>query len=147
MTKDVIISISGLQYEAGGEQPTPVEIISAADYYLKNDTHYIIYDEVSEEFDGTTKNRIKVKNDCIEITKKGLTTVTMRFEKDKKNQTFYQTPFGSIFIGIHTHSIEYEESDSKLSIDISYELEVDGALLVDCKIQIKIVPKELADIA
>lgn len=93
MTKDVIISISGLQYEAGGEQPTPVEIISAADYYLKNDTHYIIYDEVSEEFDGTTKNRIKVKNDCIEITKKGLTTVTMRFEKDKKNQTFYQTPF------------------------------------------------------
>jgi len=147
MTKDVIISIIGLQYEGYDEQPVPVEVISAADYYFKNDTHYILYDEISEDFSGTTKNRIKLKKDLIEISRKGLTTVTMRFEKGKKNHTYYQTPFGSILVSILTNFISIEETPAQLTVNISYELGLDSKPLYDCKIQIKVVPKEEAHIA
>ena len=40
MTKDVLISISGLQF-AGGENSEPVEVITSGSYYKKNGRHYI----------------------------------------------------------------------------------------------------------
>ena len=55
MTKDVLISISGLQF-AGGENSEPVEVITSGSYYKKNGRHYILYDEVAEDTAGTTKN-------------------------------------------------------------------------------------------
>ena len=41
MTKDVLISISGLQF-AGGENSEPVEVITSGSYYKKNGRHYIV---------------------------------------------------------------------------------------------------------
>ena len=41
MTKDVLISISGLQF-AGGENSEPVEVITSGSYYKKNGRHYIL---------------------------------------------------------------------------------------------------------
>ena len=64
MTKDVLISISGLQF-AGGENSEPVEVITSGSYYKKNGRHYILYDEVAEDTAGTPKNIIKIGDDVI----------------------------------------------------------------------------------
>ena len=53
MTKDVIVSISGLQMPAEGEAE-PVEVITVGDYYQKNGKHYVLYEEVNEGFEGST---------------------------------------------------------------------------------------------
>ena len=58
MTKDVLISISGLQF-AGGENSEPVEVITSGSYYKKNGRHYILYDEVAEDTAGTTQNQAR----------------------------------------------------------------------------------------
>ena len=47
MTKDVIVTISGLQF-AQETETEPVEIVTAGSYYKKNGKHYIIYDEVMD---------------------------------------------------------------------------------------------------
>ena len=46
MTKDVLLSIKGLQFEAENEA-ADLETITAAQYYKKNDSHYIIYEEAT----------------------------------------------------------------------------------------------------
>ena len=51
MTKDVIVSISGLQMPAEGEAE-PVEVITVGDYYQKNGKHYVLYEEVNEGFEA-----------------------------------------------------------------------------------------------
>ncbi len=61
MTKDVLVSINGLQIARQSEEAEPVEVITAGDYYKKNNKHYVIYDEVTEGFAGTTKNIIKLR--------------------------------------------------------------------------------------
>ena len=71
MTKDVLLSIRGLQFVAREEEDIePVEMITAGDYYKKNGKHYIMYDEVMEGFDGNTRNIIKLTEDSLDITKK-----------------------------------------------------------------------------
>ena len=64
MTKDVLLSISGLHQdvtgiEAQGDEPgsEPIEVIVPASYYEKNGKHYVIYDELVEGIPGTIKNK------------------------------------------------------------------------------------------
>ena len=88
MTKDVLVKISGLQF-AEDQDNGPVEIITTGNYYKKNGKHYILYDEAQEGFDGVTKSVIKVNDDFLDVTKKGVTNVHMMFEKNRKNVTYY----------------------------------------------------------
>ena len=43
MTKDVLVTIRGMQFTQQQEGDSePVEVITAGDYYKKNDKHYVI---------------------------------------------------------------------------------------------------------
>lgn len=144
MTKEVLVSISGLQFAEDMEQ-TPMEVITSGDYYKKNGKHYIIYDEVMEGFSEATKNIIKIGEDCMDITKRGVTNVHMMFEKDKKNLTYYYTPYGSLMIGIEAGGIEVSETENDLVVTVDYALEVNYEHLADCKIKMNVKSKNAGD--
>ena len=64
MTKDVLLSISGLHQdvtgiEAQGDEPgnEPIEVIAPANYYEKNGKHYVIYDELVEGIPERSRTR------------------------------------------------------------------------------------------
>lgn len=146
MTKDVLLSISGLQF-AAEEDGTgePVEVITPGDYYKKNDKHYVMYDEVMEGFDGTTRNIIKIAENCLDITKKGVANVHMIFEKNKKNVTYYYTPFGSLLIGIDAKQVEVAETEENIDVTVNYDLEVNYEFLANCNITMNIKAKGAKD--
>lgn len=146
MTKDVLLKISGLQFSSDNEEsgePEPVEIITPGEYYFKNGKHYIIYDEFLEGYASVTKNVLKLKEDCLEITKRGNSNAHMVFEKDKKNMTCYSTPFGSMLMGIDARSITIDESNGEINAQIEYGLDVNYEHLADCTIQLQVKSKEL----
>lgn len=150
MTKDVLLSISGLHQdvtgiEAQGDEPgsEPIEVISPANYYKKNGKHYVIYDELVEGIPGMIKNKVRIMDDQkIEIIKSGITNTHMVFEKDKINMTQYETPYGEMMIGVFTRDIQFEEQDDKITVHVSYALDVNGDPIADCNIDIKITALE-----
>lgn len=144
MTKEVLISISGLQFVEETDQE-PVEVITSGDYYKKNGKHYVIYDEVMEGFEETTKNIIKFGDGYLDITKRGVTNVHMMFEKDKKNHTYYYTPYGSLLIGIEATRVEVEETEQDIYIFVDYALEVNYEHVADCKIKMNVKSKNAGD--
>ena len=144
MTKDVLISISGLQF-AGGENSEPVEVITSGSYYKKNGRHYILYDEVAEDTAGTTKNIIKLGDEVLDITKRGETNVHMMFEKNRKNVTYYYTPYGSLLIGIDAKSVDVQETENDIDVKVNYELEVNYEHMADCCITMNIKSKDAGD--
>ncbi len=144
MNKEVIVSISGLQFAENGANE-PVEVITTGDYYKKNGKHYIIYDEIMEGFEGSTKNMIKVQDNLMDITKKGVSNVHMMFEKDRKNVTYYYTPFGSLLIGIDAKNIQMKEAENHLEVKVEYALEVNYEHLADCTIHLNVKSKEAGD--
>ena len=84
MTKDVLLSIKGLQI-GENEQNDTIEVISPGDYYFRNGKHFFMYEEVMEGQKESTRNMIKVRDNYMELTKKGAVNVHMIFEKNKKN--------------------------------------------------------------
>ena len=100
MTRDVLIRLSGLQATEGDEGV--VEVITAGDYFWKNNKHYLIYDEVMEGLDGAIRNTMKLTPEKLEIKKSGPVSASMVFEVDKKTQTHYATPMGELLVEMTT---------------------------------------------
>mgnify|MGYP003549067900 CR=1 FL=1 len=128
MTKEVLLSIRGLQI-APDEQKDTVEVYTPGQYYFRNGKHFFLYEEVEEGSKKVTRNVIKVTDDYMELTKKGLVNVHMVFERDKKNVTYYYTPYGSLLVGIDAY------------IDVEYALEINNEHLANCHIGIKANPQ------
>lgn len=142
MTKDVLISISGLHtdpIESDGNEP--IEIISPATYYLKNGKHYILYDEPVEGTLGVIKNKVKVTGDTqLEIIKTGAASAHMVFENNKMHMTEYETPYGVLVIGIYTKKMTVEEQDNEIKVFVQYALEMNDEKVADCLIKINVKP-------
>ena len=144
MTKDVLVKISGLQF-SDDQGNDPVEIITTGNYYKKNGKHYILYDEVQEGFDGVTKSIIKVNDDFLDVTKKGVTNVHMMFEKNKKNMSYYNTPFGNLLVAINATDVKVNETEDNIDIKVDYKLEVNYEHLAECSISMNIMSKDTKD--
>ena len=100
MDKEVLIHVRGLQtMDADGEQE-PLEIVVPGQYYFRNGSHYLRYEEIMEDFAEPTVNYIKISPKGMEVRKKGVVNVHMVFEQGKKNMTYYTTPYGTIEMGI-----------------------------------------------
>lgn len=146
MTKDVLVSISGLQMavnEMENHDDEPIEIVSAGTYYFKNGTHYIFFEEVAEGISGVTKTQIRLNGtETLEVMKKGLSNMHMVFEKGKRNQCFYRTPLGQLNLGICTGRIVVKEQEDNINIRAEYALDVNAEPLATCTIRINIKPMD-----
>jgi uncharacterized beta-barrel protein YwiB (DUF1934 family)/uncharacterized Zn-finger protein len=110
-------------------------------YNHKNNKHYILYEEVMEGETKTTKNRIKVADGMMELTKSGVVNVHMLFEEHKKNVTHYYTPYGALDMGIDTKQVLIEESEDEMNISVFYGLEMNQEFVADCNISINVKSK------
>ena len=119
-----------------------IEVVTPASYYCRGGKHYILYDEVMEGMPGTIKNRIKITGtDSVEIVKSGLSSSHMIFEKNRKNLTYYRTPYGQMLVGVNTRNMEVSVEDDRINVQVDYELDVNHEPLADCKIRLDIVSK------
>ena len=95
---------------------------------------------------GTVRNKIKITGtDAVEIMKSGLSSSHMVFEKNKKNLTYYKTPYGQMLVGVNTRNMEIRVEDDKIGVQVDYELDVNHEPLADCKIKMNIISKGSRD--
>jgi uncharacterized beta-barrel protein YwiB (DUF1934 family) len=142
MTKEVLLTLSGLQFDQQTEDAGKIETVTVGDYYKRNDRHYVIYEEVTEGFAQATKNRLKFSEHMLELTRNGLVNVHMVFQENKKNLTSYNTPFGQILIGIDTKKIQIVEEEDNICVEVDYALDINYGYVADCHIKIAICSKE-----
>lgn len=145
MTKEVLISISGLQTPDANDGET-IEIITPGNYYKKGGRHYVMYEEVAEGQSEITKNLLKFDESYVAVTKRGYVNVDMVFEKNKRNMTNYITQFGSILVGIDADSIEISEEEDSIKLNIDYKLDLNYQHFADCRIRMEIQSKSSASL-
>ena len=132
--------------ENGDEENEPIEVITPASYYFKNNKHYVIYDEVVEGLPGVIKNKVKITGDgTLEIMKSGITNAHMVFERNKMNVTYYETPYGQIQVGIHTRDVDIDVTEDLIRVEVEYGLDINHEAMADCRISMNIRPKKAAD--
>ncbi|MBQ2804111.1 MAG: DUF1934 domain-containing protein [Lachnospiraceae bacterium] len=135
MDKKVLLTINGLHQDGEAEHGS-VETVVAAEYFKRNDSHYLIYEEMQEGFEQTSKTRIKCKEHMVELTRQGLLTTHMVFEQGKEHITPYATPYGQMLLGINTKSVQLVEQKDSIRVLVEYSLTSEGELISDSHIEI-----------
>ena len=141
MTKEVLLAITGMQFDLTAEESN-IQTITTAEYYERNNSRYVLFEETDEESGQKTKGMLKFRDNLLEVTKSGFVNVHMIFEENKKSLTDYATLFGNILIGIDTRKITLTEEEHKICLDVEYALEANYEFLTDCKINIEISERE-----
>lgn len=148
MTKEVIVSVAGLQSDLNEEHADGewIEVLNTGTYYKKDGKHYVFYEELEEGSSGVTKTQIRIKgNSLIEVIRKGVSNTHMIFEKNQKNRSYYDTPYGQLNLGLFTKELMLEETENSIEAEIEYSLDINCEPIADCRIKIGIKSKQLEE--
>ena len=136
MKKKVRLTLIGRQSDEAGQENV-TELSADAEYYERNGSHYILYEENGPET-GCIQSVIKLKGGLLELIRKGSVNTRMIFEKGREHVTDYITPLGTLQLGIATSLVYSKQSEGCLEIHTEYDLTDRGHILFHCNISIKI---------
>ena len=145
MNKDVLIHVRGLQMMETDDAQEPIEIVVPGQYYFRNGSHYLRYEEMLDDTAETTVNYIKMSPNGVEVRKQGQVNVHMVFEEGKKNKTFYNTPYGTLQMGISATGLELKESEDGIQMKVDYALDMNEEHVADCYLTVQAQSKDSAD--
>ena len=145
MNKDVLIHVRGLQMMETDDAQEPIEIVVPGQYYFRNGSHYLRYEEMLDDTAETTVNYIKMSAQGGEVRKQGQVNVHMVFEEGKKNKTFYNTPYGTLQMGISATGLELKESEDGIQMKVDYALDMNEEHVADCYLTVQAQSKDSAD--
>ena len=137
MNKRVWIKIKGLHNVDAPEEDN-IEVIYPGSYYKRGGKHFVKYEEPVEGSEVVNNNLVKISTDEVEIINKGQAAYQMSFTSGRKNMTYYATPYGGINMGVDTYSLEVNESEDKIYVDIRYGLEINLDYISQCRVGIEI---------
>jgi len=135
--KKVMISIKGSPVPTSSEDES-YELMTDGEYSRKDGISTFSYLESElTGMDGllTTFN---VEPDRVILSRGDGLSGDMIFSEKQKHHFLYETPFGSILMGIDTHSIKKNLRDDGGSLEIRYDIEVDNISVSRNLFQIKI---------
>ena len=145
MEKEVLIHVRGLQMMETDDKQEPIEIVVPGQYYFRNGSHYLRYEEMLDETSTPTVNYIKMSPQGVEVRKQGLVNVHMVFEQGKKNMTFYSTPYGTLQMGIAATGLELEEKEDGINMKVDYALEMNEEHVADCYLTVQAQSKHSSE--
>ena len=123
--KRATISIKGSPVFAVSEDDS-FELMTDGEYSSENGVSTISYMESElTGLDGMLTT-FDVEQDRVVLRRGGGINGDMIFSEKQKHHFLYETPFGSVTMGIDTHSIIKNMRDDGGSLEIRYDIEVDN---------------------
>jgi len=123
--KKVLISIKGLPVFAASDDDA-FELMTDGEYLQQDGVSTFRYVESMLTGQDGLLTTFNVEQDRVVLRRGDGVSGDMIFSEDQKHHFLYDTPFGSVMMGIDTHSIKKNLRDDGGSLEIRYDIEVDN---------------------
>jgi uncharacterized beta-barrel protein YwiB (DUF1934 family) len=135
--KKVYISIRGLPVYSANEDDA-FELITDGEYLQHNGISTFSYIESTLTGQEGQLTTFDVEQDRVVLKRNDGMSGDMIFSENQKHHFLYDTPFGSVMLGIDTHSIKNNMSDDGGNLEIRYDIEVDNIAVSQNLFQINV---------
>lgn len=152
MDEKVFVSVKGLHFATiitgadGPEETEDEEVIETVDvgrYKRVGEVDYIKYTDMIDGQEQACNNIIKIYPDGkVEITKKGYVTMHLSFIPKERTTTYYETPYGGLYLGVNSKEVLVERSNDRIFVLIDYTLDINGENVSDSKVELEISSKK-----
>lgn len=82
MTKDVLVTVRGLQMTPDGDDT--IEVTTTGKYYEKDGKRYLFYDEIGDDTNLIVKNSIQITEEHVSVSKKRTDQCADEFREGKQ---------------------------------------------------------------
>lgn len=127
MTKDVMISIRGLQ-EYEDQDADAIELVTAGTLTTTEDGYHLSYEETAlTGMEGTITN-FQIGPRQVILTRTGAICSEMVFELGRRHLSLYATPYGTLEVGVAARSVRSTIGETGGELEINYAIDIDHAL-------------------
>lgn len=142
MKNKYMVSINGIQ-QYDNDDNTDVVFTTEADFENDNGIYYVDYEE--SEITGLegSKTSIEIGSDYVSLTRDGAMSTQMLFMIGRKTNTYYNTPYGNMLIGIYTESLTIDVNANGGKVVVEYYLDVNNQTTSKNKFEIDIFQQKI----
>lgn len=125
--RDVLITINSTQQLDEGDDG--MELITRGKYGVGAEGIRLSYME--SELTGLkgTKTDFLVTPAEVVMSREGTVTAQMVFHKGRKQHFFYETPYGTLTMGLDTHKLEQALGEHGGDMEIEYDIDMDRSVV------------------
>ena len=121
----VVIHVVGTQTDSLGEKNV-IETTAEGRHYYRHGQHYVLYDDDSLT-DTPTPTVLKIEPQAMTLLRRGEVEFEQRFCQNQQTSSRYRTPYGTLELGVATESLSIEYGTVTGSIELSYDMSVNGS--------------------
>lgn len=137
MKNNAIINMKSIQ--SVYNEKTETELLTKGNFKIKDDSFYISYeDSEATGFKGAV-TEISVKADrYASVIRTGSASSDLIIETGKKHHCQYNTPYGSMDIGVYTHFIKNNLDKNGGTLHMKYTLDINSSYMSDNEIIVSV---------
>ena len=136
MSKQYMIKTTGVRIENGDKEK--FEVVARGNYTYEKAKQVITYVEHGGELDGCRTEITISGNNCVETLREGRYTMQLIAEKSKRHNCCYDTPYGSMVLGVFCKDVSSRLDENGGELEFSYTLDINSALLSENIVKISI---------
>lgn len=121
---NVIISIRGQQAYEGAEEES-MELVTEGLLQWDGGAYNLSYQESEITGLGGTLTTFQIEKDCVTLLRVGEVNSQMVFQEGRRHLSMYDTPYGSLAVGINTRRMRAAIGERGGDIEIDYNIEID----------------------
>lgn len=127
MRENVIISIKGKQVNDNG--PDEMELVTAGRLICNDKGVLVSYQETElTGLQGTT-TMLRIDGPVVTLLREGTVNSQMVFEEGRRHLSMYETPYGSMSVGINTRRVKSTIGEGGGDLEIDYAIEIDNLMV------------------
>ena len=127
MQNNVVVSVKGIQKFEGADSDA-MELVTEGTFQEESGVYVLQYEESQMTGMGETQTTITVEGDQVTLVRTGQFTSQMVFQEGRQHLSMYNTPYGSLEIGVSTRHLLAELDENGGNIEVDYSIEVDHAV-------------------
>ena len=127
MEKDILLTFKSENGDVDSEADC-VEFVTKGTLFEKNGKYYIKYTEQLGSEEESFSTTMKFEKNKVTILRYGEVNTQMVLEAGKKHINYYETPHGSLVVGVLADTMSVDVGGSKGCIKLIYDVEINNAL-------------------
>lgn len=142
--KQVLLSVSGISQGQGEQKNETVRLLTTGTLTGEKDAWRIDYTETQPDSDSSNITLTMGKG-VVTMQRLGAFSTSMVFEKGRRFEGSYETPYGVLDMGVFATQVRYRvDEDLTGEVQLQYQLDLQGQFAAMHQLQIRFCPAHKA---
>ena len=138
----VLLSVTGENRSPNGDEPETIRVVTLGTLLRLDDGWELKYTESDPDGNGSQKVVITLKGEQAQMERSGAYSTTMVFDKGRRFDGTYHTPWGGLAMGIYTTQVVFTLEKDQGQLKLVYQVDIQGRFTAMHDLTLRLAPNE-----